>query len=257
MDRDAREIGEAAQGVSGDGEAPFVQLVSGLSEAKVADEFVEHDALSEEGADEFAVIPRDAHEPYQRRMNPAEDGLERFGFLGAKPCQRARKESIGEGDDGHKSDDHGHDVDGEFHSVGSPPTKRIQTVDRFDLGRLGRAGFGGAHLLFGEHDFGHQDRCRSTDDRRREEMARWHTQHDVGGQHASRDRCHSARHQGEKFAACHRREVGFDHHRGFGLTHENVGGGGQTFAATDIHQPAHDPGHGTDRHLQDSVVVEQ
>src|ERR1019366_5582180 len=79
LDGDAREVREPAQRVGGNREAARVEreLFRIGREVEVADEFVEHDALAEGLPDAQAVLRRHAHEPGERRVDPAEKRLQR------------------------------------------------------------------------------------------------------------------------------------------------------------------------------------
>ena len=73
--------------------------------------------------------------------------------------------------------------------------------------------------------------------------------------HAAGDGGETANHHAVQFTASHAGQVGFDEQRGLGLAHKDVGCGAEGLAAAGAHGLAHDPGHGADEELQNSVVV--
>ena len=81
------------------------------------------------------------------------------------------------------------------------------------------------------------------------EQARIHTHHAAG------DGGETANHHAVQFTTSHTGQVGLDEQRGLGLAHEDVGRSAEGFTAAGAHGSAHDPGHGADEELQDSVVV--
>ena len=110
---------------------------------------------------------------------------------------------------------------------------------------------------FGDHGLGHEKGGRGADDGGGQKMTGRHAEHDIGREDTASDGCHSSSHQCHEFASGHCGEVGFDDHGGFRLSHEDVGRRSEAFAAADVHEAAHDPGHPADNELENAIVIEK
>lgn len=226
-----------------------------LGEREVADEFVEDDAFAEDGAGRNALAGGNAHEPSEGGLDPAEEELQRLGDIGTDPAEGEGEEVIEEGDGGDEGDEHSHDVDGERHAIGRASAESVNAVDGLFFDLRSGAVAGGADFFFGEEDFGHHEGGWGADDGGGEEVAGGDAEGDVGSEDAAGDGGHAADHESEDFATGHGGEVGFDDEWGFGLTHEDVGGGCEAFTAAGAEDFSHHASSSADDELEDAVVI--
>src|SRR5215469_711594 len=90
LDGDARKVCKTAQRVRGDGETARVEchLFDVGGEVEIAEKFVEDDAFTEDLANSDGVMHRYTHQPGKRRVEPAENGLQRGGVRYAEVLLR-------------------------------------------------------------------------------------------------------------------------------------------------------------------------
>ncbi len=125
-------------------EAAIVQMLRGIREVEVADEFVEHDAFAEDLPDGEAIVRRHAHEPGKRRVDPAENNLQRdWSVWTPIPPSAKADQIIRQRHDGDERDEHGDDVDRKHHAVARAAAEGVNGI-----GRGARHGGGGARRPF-------------------------------------------------------------------------------------------------------------
>jgi hypothetical protein len=150
-------LANPAERVGGKGPRAGIDLVADLGQVEVADEFIEDDPFAKDRAHDLAILPGDADEPGERRVDPTERRLE--GAVGLDACdgEHRRQDPVGGCDDGGEGDEHGEHVDRELHAIGSTVAEGVEPVDglTFDAGVGARPRFGGLSLR--QHDLGDEE----------------------------------------------------------------------------------------------------
>src|SRR2546421_9512535 len=81
LNGDAGEIGEPAQRITSERDGPRIDRtrmrLHEIRQIEIADKLVEHDAFTEDLANEWAIVPGHPHEPGGGRVHPTEHLLDR------------------------------------------------------------------------------------------------------------------------------------------------------------------------------------
>jgi len=265
LNRDAGKIREAAQRVGRNRETARVERERfGVGrEVEVADEFIQHDSFAEDLPDVHAILPRHAHQKCERRVDPAENVLQRRRMRRAEMNLRPGDDVIRQRNHGDERDEHGDDVERELKTVACAAADRVNGIGRRARNGRGHGRGGFALLRFGQENFRDHQCGGAIQHGRGEQMAggvlvaRSHAHRGINRGDTAGDVRHAANHDGHDFALSHARHVRPDHQRRLGLAHKNVRTGGKRFAAARAHDFAHDPRGGVDDFLQNAPMIKQ
>ena len=180
LDGDRREVGEAAQGIGGHGDALGAQqaLLDQADQVDISHEFVQDDLGAEEAPEVEGVGGRHADPDGQVAQDHSEDELqgERLAEVGREigvdPQQvaQAGQQVVDHGDAGDEGQQHGAHVQGQVQAVAGAGGRRFDDVGGVLLHlELDRA-LGHRDLGLGVEDLGDDERGRGGHDAGREQL---------------------------------------------------------------------------------------
>ena len=264
LDANAAKVCEAAQRIRSDQPAALAEpggiCLELARHVGIGDELVEHRLLPQQAAHLGHVGARNAHHPRQGREHPAQDLLEgerATERVGAKPAETR----VDQGGERQKYDQHCGHVDRELQAVGGAGRNGVEQVDALTRRVPGRVVEGLGRLGLGQHQLGHDQRCRRAHHAARDQVSRdarhEGAQHgDVGRQHTARGGREARDHAGHQLGLRESSDVGSDHQRGLGLSDEHVGHSGEGLGAAGAEEAREQVGRLSDHQRHDPQVVE-
>ena len=269
LDGDGREIGETAQGVSGDQYRFIGKHCLHFPEVQVSNELVDHQLLPDQPSDGDDILGGHPDQPGDWGQQVAEDQLQ-GQLLPDQPIDtghaaQALENIIDHRDQGDEGEQHRRHVEGQLQAVGRAIGGGFDHIGggffHMDLNRT----FGGRRFGLRDQDLGDHHGGRRRHDAGGEQVLGVvglggqigpPQNTDIGGQHPSGDGGHAPDHQSQQFRMGHFGDEGAHYQRRFGLTDKHVGRHREGFRSADPHGLGHHPGHPLHHPLHDAQVVE-